>query len=263
MFNIIKNTYKVIKKYRELTKQLITRSIKLKYRRSFLGYIWSVLSPLMTMIVLTVVFSTFFKRDISNFPVYLLSGQIVFNFFSAMTKISCSTIIENASLIKKTYVPKYIFVFARVTSGFVDYFFSLAALILVMLITKASFSFYNLLFIIPSVEVFIFTFGCSLFLSQANVFFRDINYIYQVFIKALTYLTPMFYPLEILPEKIKFAIVHFNPMFVYVDMFRDCVYRNSFINMQSVLSGFLWALTALLIGGFFFKKNQDNFILYI
>ena len=119
--------------YRDLLKQLVTRDIKLKYRRSFLGYVWSVLNPLLIMIVMAIVFSTMFKRDIENFPVYLFTGQIMFNFMNTSTHQAIFSITGNSSLLKKTYVPKYIFTVSKITSGLVDFFFSLGALILVLL----------------------------------------------------------------------------------------------------------------------------------
>lgn len=271
MANIITGAVNNTIHYRGLLKQLIVRDVKLKYRRSVLGYVWSVLNPLMIMTVLTIVFSHFFRHNIQNFPVYLLSGQVLFSFFNTVTTRSCYAILENSSLIRKIYVPKYIFVFSRVTSGFVDYLFSIAALVIVMAFTAffpqrfggTNFSFWNLLFFIPSIEVYIFSLGVGLFLAQANVFFRDIQYIYSVFMTALTYLTPLFYPIDILPGKVRFFVENLNPLYLYVDMFRQCVYQGKMIDPKMILIGMCWALGAMLIGCIFFKKNQDNFILYV
>lgn len=271
MANVIKGVVVNMNHYKGLLKQLIKRDVKLKYRRSVLGYVWSVLNPLLTMIVMTVVFSHFFRFDIKNFPVYLLSGQVIFTFFSTATSRACFSILENGSLIRKIYVPKYIFVFSRVTSAFVDYLFSITALLLVMIITMffpqkfggTTFSFWNLLFIIPSLEIYIFSMGIGMFLAQANVFFRDIQYLWGVFCTALSYLTPLFYPITILPSTVRFIVEKFNPLFLYVDMFRQCVYQNQMINPWQILWGFCWAFGAFLIGSLLFKKNQDKFILYI
>lgn len=250
-------------KYKGLTKQLIQRDIKLRYRRSVLGYVWSVLNPLMIMIVMTIVFSHFFRFSIQNFPVYLLAGNVIFNFFSTSTTASCYTIIDNGALIRKTYVPKYIFVLSKVTSCFVDFFFSLAALILVMLITKSHFSFYNLLFFIPAIEVYIFSLGVALFISQATVFFRDVVHIYAVVITIFSYITPLFYPIEILPDNIRPIIEKYNPIYLFVKLFRDCVYSGTRLNLHQVMYGAFWATGAFIIGTLFFKRKQDKFILYI
>lgn len=132
--------------YRDLLKQLVTRDIKLKYRRSFLGYVWSVLNPLLIMIVMAVVFSSMFSRNIENFPVYLFTGQLLYNFMNQSTHQAITAISGNAALLKKVYIPKYIFVFSKVTSLLMDFIFSCIALVLVMLATGAHFSLYNLLF---------------------------------------------------------------------------------------------------------------------
>ena len=255
----LKNTYH----YRGLIKQLVSRDIKLKYRRSILGYFWSVLNPLLTMIIMTIVFSHMFRFKIDNYPVYLLCGNIIYGFFNLTTNRSCQAILSNAALIRKVYLPKYIFVFSKVTSGFVDFLFSLVALIIVMIITKNRFGFYNLLFFIPCIEVYLFSLGMGLFLAQANVFFRDIQYIYGVFCTALMYLTPLFYPIEALPETVRFFVEHFNPLYLYVSMFRQSVLLNVPIDPWMMARGFLWAIGAILVGGVCFKKSQDKFILFI
>ena len=255
--------YKEFYKYRGLFKQLVIRDIKLKYRRSILGYLWSILKPLLTMLIMTIVFSQMFRFQINNYPVYLLSGHVIFDFFTFATNQSCYAVLNNASLIKKVYLPKYIFVFCKVTSSFVEYLFSLVALIVVMIFTGSEFGFNNLLFIIPCIEVYFFSLGIGLFLAQANVFFRDIQYLYSVFCTAITYLTPLFYPIEALPEGVRFAVEKFNPLYLYVTMFRQCVYANVLIDLHMVIIGFYWAVGAVTFGVFFFKKNQDDFILFV
>ena len=160
----------------ELLKQLIIRDVKLKYRRSYLGYLWSILNPLMLMMVLVVIFSNLFRFDIPNFPLYLISGQFLFSFMTEATNMSVSSITGNASLIKKTYVPKYIFTVSKVGSSLVNLLFSLGALLLVMVFTNAEFSWNLLFFPIIIFEVFIFSLGLGLWLSAITVFFRDVQY---------------------------------------------------------------------------------------
>ena len=254
-----KNTYT----YRGLLKQLVTRDLKLKYRRSILGYLWSVLNPLLTMLIMTIVFSHMFRFQIANYPVYLLCGNIIFGVFSSTTIKSCHAVLDNAALIKKVYLPKYIFVFSRVTSGFVDFLFSFAALIFVLLITRSNFSLYNLLFFIPCIEIYLFSLGMGLFLAQANVFFRDIQYLYGVFCTALNYLCVLFYPIEALPTNVRFFVENFNPIYLYITMFRQCVYLNVLLSPQLVFRGFLWALGMVAVGIFCFKRSQEKFILFI
>lgn len=249
--------------YKDLLHELVSRDIKLKYRRSFLGYAWSVLNPLMIMIVMAVVFSTMFQRNIENFPVYLFTGQLMFNYMNQSTHQAIYSITSNASLLKKIYLPKYIFVFSKITSGLVDFFFSCAALVLVMLVTGASFSWYNLLFPLVALQLYVFCLGLGMFLAQANVFFRDIQYIYNAVTTAWMYVTPIFYPLEMLPNWLQWVVVHLNPMYFYIGQFRALIYEGTFPESNLVLAGLIAAVAMFLLGTVCFKRSQDRFILYI
>ena len=249
--------------YRDLMKHLVMKDLKLKYRRSVLGYLWSVLNPLLIMIVMTIVFSSMFKRSIENFPVYLFTGQLLFNFMNQSTHQALSVINANASLLKKAYVPKYIFVVAKITSGLVDMILSFGALFIVMLVTHAKFSVYNLLFPFVVLELYVFCLGMGLFLAQANVFFRDIQYIYNAVTTAWMYLTPIFYPMDTLPAQVLWFIKHFNPMYFYIGQFRDIIYYNRMPGHLIILSGCATSVLMLLIGTIAFLKKQDKFILYI
>ena len=147
--------------------------MKLKYRRSFLGYVWSVLNPLLIMLVMTVVFSTMFQRKITNYPVYLITGRTLFEFYSTSTKAAMRSILGNGTLLKKTYVPKYIFPLAKVTSSLVDCFFSLGAMLIVIVCTKAKISWYLLLSPIILVQIYIFSLGAG-FSCQRSMYFSVI-----------------------------------------------------------------------------------------
>lgn len=252
-----------IYRYKDLVKELISKDIKLKYRRSFLGYLWSVLNPLGIMLVMVIVFSNMFRWDIPFYPVYLIIGQTLFNYMSAATSHSMFSIIDNASLIKKIYVPKYIFTVSRITSDLVDFLFSFAAIILVMLVTRTPLSIHILWAPLVALELYLFCLGVGLFLSQLSVFFRDIQYIYAVIITAWTYLTPIFYPESMLPEWLHYIIVRFNPMFYFVKQMRQALIENTYPDPKLIKAGLLVDAIVLLIGAISFKKNQDKFILYI
>ena len=161
-------------RYQWLLQELIIRDLKIKYRRSVLGYLWSILNPLMLMGVLTVVFSTMFRFDIPNYPVYLLTGQLLFGFFSESTNMAMTSILGGASLIKKVYLPKYIFPISRVLSSFTTMLFSLIALVIVMFITDAEYHITAIMLPIVLLYLLIFSIGMSLVLSVMVVFFRDI-----------------------------------------------------------------------------------------
>ena len=250
-------------KYKDLLKLLVVKNVKLKYRRSFLGYVWSILNPLLIMVVMTIVFSTMFSRNIVNFPVYLFCGQLLFNFMNSSTHQAIFSITSSSAMLKKAYVPKYIFTLARITSGMVDLVFSLGALVLVIIATQARVTWHALLFPWVIFQLYVFTVGLGLFLAQANVFFRDIQYIYNAVTTAWMYLTPIFYPLEMLPQNLQWIVTHLNPMYYYVGQFRDIIYYGRLPSAELTLLGCGAALIMLLIGAFCFRKTQDNFILYI
>ena len=191
MFSRIKATGTTFIKYIPLLQHLVSRDIKLKYRRSFLGYVWSILNPLMIMIVLTIVFSNMFQRNIVNYPVYLFSGRMLFSFMTESTNSAMRAITDNGPLLKKTYLPKYIFPLANVSSSAMNFLFSLGAFFLVLIATGTRISLHILFFPLIIIQIYIFCLGMGFFLAQANVFFRDTSHLYSVFTTAWMYLTPL------------------------------------------------------------------------
>lgn len=250
-------------KYKDLLFQLVSRDIKLKYRRSFLGYLWSVLNPLFVMIIMTIVFSTMFSHRIENFPVYLFTGKMLFDFLSISTNQAMTSVTGNASLLKKTYVPKYIFTLSKVTSCMVDLLFSFGALLIVMLVTGAKVYWTFWLFPFVVLQIYVFCCGLGFFLAEFNVFFRDVQYIYHAVITAWMYLTPIFYPIEQLPDTVQFFIKGFNPVYYYVAQFRDLVYYGRIPGPRVLWGGCFMALLMFSFGIWMFKRKQDDFILYI
>ena len=249
--------------YKPLLQQLVVKDIKLKYRRSFLGYMWSILNPLMIMIIMVLVFSNMFRFDIANYPVYLIVGQTIFNFVSEATNQAMFSITGNAALMKKTYVPKYIFTVSKVTSSFVNMVFALGAMLIVFAVCHVRLN--PCMFFIPVIllQVYIFCVGLGLLLAQGTVFFRDIQYIYGAFLTAWMYLTPIFYPIQQLPFELMWIIKHFNPLYAYITQFRMIVLDGVFPDVRLIFYGFVVSLIMLLIGTLIFMKKQDHFILYI
>ena len=261
--NQLKDRINVFMKYRHLLQELVSKDIKLKYRRSFLGYLWSILNPLLTMVVMVIVFSNMFRFDIENYPVYLIIRQILFGFFTESTTQAIFSITGNAALLKKTYVPKYEFTLAKVTSSLVNLIFSLGAMFVVFLICRVHFNVYLLLIPLVLLEIYVFCLGLGMFLAQASVFFRDVQYIYGVITTVWMYLTPIFYPLAALPENIQNLIKNLNPMYFYIEQFRQIVLNGRMPEIPLILSGCVIAAFMLLIGSWTFSKTQDKFILYI
>lgn len=250
-------------KYRFLMQQLVSRDIKLKYRRSFLGYVWSILNPLLTMVIMVIVFSNMFKSDIQNFPVYLIIGQTLFTFMSESTNQAITSITGNAALLKKTYVPKYVFTVSKVTSSFVNMLFSLGALVVVFVVCRVVPNVYYLFIPIILLQEYLFCLGLGMLLAQGSVFFRDIQYIYNAIITAWMYLTPMFYPIEMLPETLRKLVVTFNPMYFYMTQFRQIVLNGQMPDVYLIAAGSGAAVLMLVIGIWAFLRTQDKFILYI
>lgn len=247
-------------KYQPLLKELISRDVKIKYRKSVLGVFWTLLNPLFMMIILSVVFSNIFRFNIENFPLYLLSGQVIFNFFSDSTTNAMSAIINNASLIKKVYMPKYLFVLSRIFSSFINLLASITALMLVMVATRAELHWTVFLIVIPLFFLVFFSMGAGLVLAAIVVKFRDIMHLYSVFITGLMYLTPVIYPMSQIPEWLQ-KIVKLNPITNILMMFRDVMIYNNIPSFQSILIATVETAAMLLIGIYVFYKKQDEFIL--
>lgn len=260
---LFRKRIEVLVHYRGLLALLVQRDLKLKYRRSFLGYLWSVLDPLFTMVIQALVFTLMFKRNIEYFPAYLIAGNILFGYMREAASHSMTSITGNAALLKKTYVPKYIFTLSKVTSDLVNLFFSFGALILVILFTGVPFTPYMLLFWIPVLELYVFCLGLGLFLAQLSVFFRDIQYIWHALVTGWMYMTPLFYPIDLLPDTMQWLIMRFNPMFYYITMFRDLVVYGTFPWPPLIWRGALIAVLALVVGIWGFIRNKNKFILYI
>lgn len=249
-------------KFKTLLRELIISDIKIKYKRSILGIIWSVLNPLLTMTVISIVFSHFFKFQIENFPVYLLTGLIIFNFLSEATNIAMTSILNNAQLLKKVYIPKYIFPLAKALSSSVNLFFSLTALLIIVLFTGVEINLVTFLFPIPLIYTLLFVIGLSLILSSCVVFFRDIEHLYGVVLTAWMYMTPIIYPVEIIPEKYMF-LIKVNPLYYFVDYMRQIILYNTTPSFELNLICLGFSFSALIVGLYTFYKLQDRFILYI
>lgn len=249
-------------KYKALLGRLVQRDLKVKYRRSVLGYLWSLLNPLLMMLVMTLVFSYMFRYNIPNYPIFLITGQTLFSFFNESTTMAMDSIINNSALIKKVYIPKYIFPLSRVLSSFVTFLFSLAAIVIVMIFTKTPFTPVILLFPLPLVYVLVFSIGLGMILSVCAVYFRDTRYLYSVLVMAWMYLTPIFYPLESLPQVLQ-PFEKFNPLYSFIECFRDIVLYGRIPTSFNTLVSVSWCCFILILGIVIFKKKQSDFILYI
>lgn len=251
-------------KYRFLLNELISRDLKVKYRRSVLGILWSVLNPLLMMIVITTVFQHVFRFDIENFPLYYLTGSLIFNFVSEATNGAMTSVLDNAALIKKVYIPKYIFPLEKCLFSFVNMLFSMIAVLLIVVLYRFKLSWTFLLFPIPMLYVLLFAIGISFILAALYVYFRDLKHLWGVWLTAWMYLTPIIYPISVLENsKALHVIVHLNPLYYYVECFRDVTLNGRIPSIHLNLICLLGGIAVLAFGTFVFKKAQDKFILHI
>lgn len=246
--------------YGYLMRQLVSRDFKTKYKRSVLGVLWSFLNPLLTMIVQYIVFSTLFKSDIPNFAVYLLTGSICFNLFSEATSMALTSIVNNASLITKVYVPKYIYPLTRVMSSMINFGLSLIPLLLVMLITHTALRPAALLLPFGILCLFCLSLGVGFLLASAMVFFRDTQFLWGILIMLWMYLTPVFYPETIIPAR--FMVVYkMNPMYHIIRFFRTVLMSGVSPEPKAYLLCMIASVVPLIIGMVVFRKTQDQFVL--
>ena len=252
----------ILEKYGFLMKQLIARDFKKKYKKSVLGVLWSFISPLMMMTTQYIVFSTIFTNDIKCYPVYLLSGYTIFNFFSEAVNLGIESIVGNASLITKVYVPKYIYPFTRVCSSAINMFISMILLIVMCIVMKISFTRSILLIWIPILCIFTFALGMAILLSALMVFFRDIQFLWGVLNLVWMYATPIFYPTDIIPDKFDF-ILKLNPITCILQLFRTILIDGKGAEPSLFVLSIFYSLLTLIIGLFVFKKTQDKFIFNI
>ncbi len=241
---------------------LVSKDFKLKYRRSVLGVLWSILNPLLMMIVLSAVFSFMFRFDIPNYPLYLILGTIMFNFMSAATNDGMTSIIYSAALIKKIRINKMVFPVEKVIFELVNFAISLVAVVIVMLYFQVMPTWNLILLPLLLVYVVMFCIGLALVLSSLAVFFRDVIHLWGVVLTAWTYATPIFYPIEKLPDSVAY-LMQFNPMYHYVTYFRDIALyaQTPSLTLNAVCFGM--GLATLLVGMLVFTKTQKKFILYV
>ena len=254
--------FDVLKKYGFLMKQLVSRDFKTRYKRSVLGVFWSFLNPLLMMIVQYIVFSQLFKSDIDNYAGYLLCGTVAFNFFNEGVGQALTSIVGNASLITKVYLPKYVYPITRVLSSGINLLMSLIPLVIVALLTgeKITKSYLMLPYIL--ICLMIFTMGMGMIMASAMTFFRDMQFLWGVLSMIWMYITPLFYPLSIVPKEVRTYFV-INPMYHYVDAIRSIILNRMTPRPVEFAICTMCALAMFIVGSCVFKKSQDKFIFYI
>lgn len=252
-----------MKKYMPLLGNLISRDLKVKYRRSVLGFLWSILNPLLMALVMNMVFSRLFRFQVEYFATYYLIGSLIFNFVVECTSGSLMSVIHASALIKKVYIPKYIFPMEKCAFAFINMIFGTFAVVVVMLIQGVPFTPKIFLFFIPMLYALVFAFGLGLVLAALTVFFRDVEHLYSVWVTIWMYLTPIIYPEELVASTSVATIMKCNPMYYYVHMLRSVVMYGTLPSLNEHIVCIAFSLMMLVFGLGLFKKVQDKFILYI
>ena len=252
--------FDAVRRYKFLMQQLISRDFKAKYKRSILGVLWSFLNPLFMMMIYYIVFSTIFQSDSNNFPVYLIIGIVCFNFFSEATNMALHSIVGNASLITKVYMPKYIFPVSRVLSSTVNLLLSLVPLFLVLLYTKTQINIRFVLIVFGLISLIALSLGVGMILSSLMVFFRDTQFLWGVIITMLNFGTPIFYPENIIPENFM-PLFKMNPLYHIIRFIRTVIIDGVSPEPKAYLFCIIASIIPLLLGMYIFKKTQDKFIL--
>lgn len=245
-----------------LLKQLVKKDLTSKYKDSVLGILWSFFNPLLIMLVFTAIFSMLFGRSIENYPVYFLSGRLIYDFYSAGTKGAMRSIKRNASLLKKLYIPKYMFSISAVCYEFVNFLISFVILFGVMVITGAQFHLTTIFAIIPLFFLVCLIFGVGLILAVCNTYFSDIGHLYNVFTLVLMYASALFYPIEIVPATVQ-KIFTLNPVYSAISCFRECVVYGVMPNTSTLTYLAIFSITTLLIGILLFNIYDKKLSLEI
>ncbi|MGN0523628.1 MAG: ABC transporter permease [Eubacterium sp.] len=267
----------MFKKYKNLLSELTRKNVKLKYRNSWLGIFWSFLQPLLNMIVLSVVFGSIFGRSspyIVCYPVWLFSGRLLYEFFNTSTTQAMTSFRRNAAIIKKVYVPKYMYPLSSVLSSFVNFAISMICYVCVWVFFKITgisggagleVTWHFLFAIVPMFLLLVLSTGVGLILSVLAVYFRDVEYIYQVLIRLMMYLLPIIYPLQKVAENstILPIIIKINPLYSMIELFRQCVLYGMNMSWKMLLYAFVTSTVVLVVGMLIFNWKSDDIIYHL
>ncbi len=258
MLELFRDTYK----YRELIWALALKELKIRYKRSFLGFLWALLNPLLLMLIMTAVFSTIMRSQIQHYPVFLLSMLFPFTFFSQSLSYAAESIVGNADLIKKVRIAKLVFPVAALVSNLINLVLSLIPLALIVLVTGAPFHWTWIYLPVPLLTLALFTLGASFFFAAANVFYRDVSHILQIVLQLWLYATPILYDINIFPQHLHW-LFKLNPLIFVLNGFRLSVWAGMLPQPQSILASLVCAFLSLFIGFAIFRRYQDTFVFYV
>ena len=250
----------IINKYYFLFFTLVQRQFILRYRRTFLGYIWAVLNPLFSLAIMTIVFSSIFGQDPKVFAVFLFSGMTAFNLFSASILISSTTFMEHEGLITKVYIPKIILPLTVCFSALLDSILVFIALLIIMFILGSPVTMTLLVLPLSFLLLFIFSIGLALLSALATIFYRDLQQIIPYGLQALFFLSPILYPKKNFSDPLMSFIMDINPISVYVDLFRGPIFESRIPDLSSYTLGLAYAIISITVGTIIFSKFKHLII---
>lgn len=262
MLSSLFDFFRQTSRYREFLKQSVARDLRKQYKRSVLGYIWSMLHPLLMMIILSAVFSQLVRMNIEHYPVFLFAGMLPFNFFSGAVVASLGSIRQYAPVLEQIKVPKYLFTVSVCTSQFVTFLLSLLPLFAVMLFLGKPVPASVLFLPIMLIPLFLFTLGVALILSAANVFFDDTQHLTTVLMQALYFVCPILYSRELLPET-TLPILLLNPLFHLVEQTRDLFYAGTLPSPELFGSLMLVGTVSLVLGLEIYRRADQRMLYHV
>lgn len=259
MKNVKVNVNKAnVQQYLFVIKELSQREIKRKYARSYLGIIWSVLNPLLTMVVMSVIFTQMFQRSIENYPIYLLTGQLIWSFFSTASNTSMSAIVDNRLLLTRVKTPMIVFPLSRVVTALINMGYSFVAYIMMLFVFRIRWGISCFLIIYIVFFLSLFTMGVSFALTALYVFFADIKHLYGIVLTLWMYLSVIFYPLDCVPDYLQQFIIYCNPLYCYVSGARKCMMYAALPSGLELAQMFIWGLGMFAAGIFTFYRAKDG-----
>ncbi len=245
------------RQYLFTVKQLVSREVKRKYARSYLGIVWSVLNPLMSMAVLSMIFSTLFKRSIENYPLYYLTGIVFWNLFTGATNSAMTALVDNKAMLMKVKLSKQTFVIARIFTALTNFGYTCVAYVLMLIVFRVRPNPYMLLFPIDILFIMLFSAGIGFMLSILYVFFADIQYLYSVLLTLWMYMSAIFYPVNNLSNTMQW-IIRKNPVYNYIEFARDIVLYGVMPEPVLWLKIIGWGILSFTVGYFIFKKKENS-----
>ena len=247
---------------RELIWTLALKELRVRYKRSALGFLWALLNPLLMMAILTIVFSTFMRMAIHEYSIFVMSALLPWTFFSQSLAYSVESLVGNGDLLKKVRIAKSVFPMAAVLSNVINFLFSMVPLLLLLAILRFPLHWTWVYLPVPMLSLILFTLGCSFFFSIANVFFRDMSHIIQIVLSAWFYVSPVIYSLDFVPERYHFFF-RLNPMLYLLNGFRLAIYYGQLPSWQSMSMSFGCGAVSLFLGYTIFRRYQDVLVYYV